>query len=414
MRQPGSGRTPLFPLLLLMTLLLGVVAGVATISYTRGPGHNQAIVGFAFPHEQFPGKDHLNILVMGIDDNWTNRDQMYTKGARTDTLMVVSLDLKNQTARMLSIPRDSRVRIAGTHHWGKINGAFATGGPARAIATVENFLDVPIDHYVVLKIDATRKLVDAVGGVDLNVEKDMKYNDNWGHLHIDLKMGMQHLTGEQAVGYIRFRHDREGDFGRIRRQQQLLHAIADKIKGDPLLINTVLPSVRDTVNTDLTDGQISALAEIFRGVNTSRIVTGYIPGSNQKIDGVWFLIPKEDKKKQYVDWLLKGDASAENPLVQVAVENGCGSQAASRAVRSALADAGFDAYLDGAADRSDYQTTRVIDFDRLKGAGALVANALGLSSSPVIQPDPQADSSVVVIVGRDLATSTLASRASGN
>jgi polyisoprenyl-teichoic acid--peptidoglycan teichoic acid transferase len=308
------------------------------------------------------------------------------------------------------------VKIAGTRHYGKINGAYATGGVARAEATVSAFLDdLPIDKYVVLKIDATKKLVDAVGGVDINVEKDMDYDDNWGHLHIHLKKGLQHLNGEDAVGYIRFRHDRDGDFGRIRRQQQLLHTVVEQMKtpAGVLELPRVEDAVKQSVMTNLSNEQIGALASLFRGLNPSNIVTAYVPGTNQRINGVWFLTPDEDRKDLLVDWLLRGNPAAEIALIHVSVQDGCGNREAARQVKDSLRAAGFNADLDGEADRSDYATSQVIDFDQLKGAGALVASKLGTPTSPLVQPDPQADTNVEVIVGRDLNLSTVASRATG-
>ena len=148
------------------------------------------------PKEGFPGQDKLTIVCMGIDDNWTNSDVVYTANARTDTLFVLTLDLKHKKATMLSIPRDTYAHIVGTKNdWHfKINAAYTTGGPDRTVATVNEFLGTNANHYLVLNIDATKKMVDALGGVDVDVEHEMHYHDKWGHLSIDLHPGQQHLT----------------------------------------------------------------------------------------------------------------------------------------------------------------------------------------------------------------------------
>ena len=163
-------------------------------------GISNTIVGgveILHPKEGFPGQDKLTIVCMGIDDNWTNSDVVYTANARTDTLFVLTLDLKNKKATMLSIPRDTYAHIVGTKRdWHfKINAAYTTGGPIRTIATVNEFLGTSANHYMVLNIDATKKMVDAIGGVDVNVEHEMHYHDKWGHLSIDLHPGQQHLVG---------------------------------------------------------------------------------------------------------------------------------------------------------------------------------------------------------------------------
>ena len=156
------------------------------------------------PYEGFPGQNKVVILGMGIDDNWTDNDQVYTAAARTDTLFLLTLDLIAKKATMVSIPRDTFTHIAGTSYSTKINSAYSTGGPQRAIATVAELTGVQADHYMVINIDATKKLVDALGGVDVEVEHEMHYHDKWGHLNIDLVPGPQHLSGDQAVGFARY------------------------------------------------------------------------------------------------------------------------------------------------------------------------------------------------------------------
>lgn len=132
------------------------------------------------PKEGFPGQHRLTLLCMGIDDNWTDRDQVYTAQARTDTLFLLTLDLDTKKMSMLSIPRDTFCHLAGTDTHTKINAAYAMGGPQRALDTVNELLGVAADHYLVLNIDSTRKMVQAVGGVDLSMEHEMHYHDNWG------------------------------------------------------------------------------------------------------------------------------------------------------------------------------------------------------------------------------------------
>jgi len=173
-----------------------------------------------------------------------------------------------------------------------------------------------------------------------------------------------------------------------------------------------METFKQSVSTDLSSSQIVALAEMFKGLKTSEIVSSYIPGNDQRVGGVWYLIPDKAKKAAVVDWLLRDNSDGEIPLVHVYVQNGCGNRAATTAVRDRLKAAGFHTSVGEDADRSDYATTAVIDYDRLKGAGALVVSKLGLTATPLIQPDPQADTSVVVIVGRDLVTSAMADRAS--
>ncbi|MCW3058760.1 MAG: cell envelope-related transcriptional attenuator [Capsulimonas sp.] len=301
------------------------------------------------PSAGFPGQDRINILCMGIDDNWTDTDQVYTKDARTDTLFILSLDLINHKISMLSIPRDTYAHIAGTNHSFKINSAYQTGGPERAVQTVQELLGVHADHYMVLNIDATKKMVDALGGVDVNVENEMHYHDAWGHLSIDLMPGEQHLDGAQAVGFARYRHPdagkkgspEDGDDRRMYRQHVLLKGMIGKAKNlanvtqAPHLIDVGMSSIR----TDLTRGQLYDLAAIFKGVQPDDIKTASIPGEDFRgPDGAWFFRPDAPKSSAYVDWLIKGDETAIRRLTPIVVKNGTDINGlAQRAVRQLIA-----------------------------------------------------------------------------
>ena len=328
---------------LTLFVLLGAGAGLMLRMYHQITGghtsiretiHNLTETTLS-PKEGFPGQDKLTIVCMGIDDNWTNSDVAYTTQARTDTLFILTMDLNKKTATMLSIPRDTYAHIAGAKNdWHfKINAAYTTGGPARTVATVNEFLGTNATHYLVLNIDATKKMVDALGGVDVDVEHEMHYHDNWGHLSIDLQPGVQHLDGNNAVGFARYRHPdagkkptvEDGDDRRMYRQHVLLRAMVDKAKNfanvtqAPTLVNVAM----STIHTDLTRQQLFDLAAIFKGVQQSDIRTASLPGDDFRgEDGAWFYKIKPEVAHAYADWLVKGDETASRRLVPVIVKNG--------------------------------------------------------------------------------------------
>ena len=167
-----------------------------------------------------------NIVVMGVDE----RDE---DAGRSDTLFVVMLDPKSNNISLLSIPRDTMVRIP-ERGWDKANHAFAFGGHKLTQQTVEEFLGIQINNYVVVDFKGFKGLVDAIGGIDINVEKDMYYEDPYDNLVIDLQRGRQHLDGAKAIQYVRYR-DEEGDIGRIKRQQHFMAAIYEKITSTEIL-----------------------------------------------------------------------------------------------------------------------------------------------------------------------------------
>ncbi|MBQ9478078.1 MAG: LCP family protein [Selenomonadaceae bacterium] len=247
------------------------------------------------------------IMLMGVDQR---KDDV----GRSDTLMVVSLDAKNDQVSLLSIPRDTRVKIK-KHGFDKINAAYAYGGHKLTQSTVENFLGVNIDHYVIVDTSSFSKIIDAVGGVDIDVEKRMEYEDPWddnGGLVIDLKPGMQHMDGATAITYVRYR-DEEGDAGRVRRQQKFMRACADKLSSPSIV--TKLPDVineaRRAVKTDLSVGEMISIAAVLKNADDVEggLKTGIVPGRWLYIDGVSYLVPNIERLGEIVTDNLSFDNS---------------------------------------------------------------------------------------------------------
>jgi LCP family protein required for cell wall assembly len=346
------------------------------------------------PCAGFPGKRQLNILVMGIDDNWTDQNIVYTKKARTDTLFLLTLDLDKKKASMLSIPRDSYVPIAGTDYSDKINSAYASGGPERAEATFAHVTGVYPDYYVVLKIDATKRLVDALGGVDAIVEHQMDYDDNWGHLHVHLKPGLQHLDGDQALSFIRFRHGNhgptpeDGDPRRIYRQHVLIRAMIDMAKTFGAAINsgTLIDTGMSCIDTDLSRTQLADLAHIFQGINQDNILTAQLDGADARgANGAWLVNLDPVQVKAYVDWLVRGDEAAVWAVTPVSVRGAPHSASKGQAVLK-LRLGGFTEAEAGGANTDPNSPTVILDTGvEDPGAALQVAKLLGLSDASVLR-----------------------------
>lgn len=174
------------------------------------------------------GLRRQNILLLGVDSNGADSDLWV--GTRTDTMILLNIDPKTKTVNAISIPRDSKVYLPKGMGVQKINAAHAIGGVEMTVKTVEDTLGVHIDKYVMFHDDAVRAIVGALGGVDIYVEKNMRYNDNAGNLHINFQKGNHHLTEKDAVEYLRFRHDALGDIGRTQRQQWFLRGLLADLK----------------------------------------------------------------------------------------------------------------------------------------------------------------------------------------
>ena len=237
--------------------------------------------------ELLVAKDKATIMIMGVDER---SDDV----GRSDTLMVATIDpIKNETS-LLSIPRDTRVAIP-RYGYDKINAAYAYGGENLTQRTVEDFLGIRIDHYIIINTHAFQKIVDAIGGIDIDVEKRMYYEDPWdddGGLIIDLRPGLQHMDGKTAVTYVRYR-DEDGDIGRVKRQQKFMRAIVDAVTTPAILprLPGIISSVIDSVKTDLSVRQMLEFIGTLKESQTKGLRTEMVPGRPLYIDEVSYWIP---------------------------------------------------------------------------------------------------------------------------
>ena len=228
-----------------------------------------------------------NIVVLGVDERPEDDDP-----GRSDTLFVVMLDTNNKSLGLLSIPRDTRVHIP-KYGYDKINHAYPLGGRQLTERTVEEFLGIRINNYVMVNFKGFKGLVDAIDGVDIDVEKDMYYKDTWDGFTVDLKKGRQHLNGETAIQYVRYR-DEEGDLGRVRRQQHFIMAVYEKIASEDLLkhIPGLAKQLSSMVKTDM---DISDMITMGRALHSMMKTTGIsmktVPGTPKYINDISYMIP---------------------------------------------------------------------------------------------------------------------------
>ena len=276
--------------------ILGIVAAVCAFIYLLFSYFNpERGMDNLAPGDRLSLKK--NIIVLGVDERAEEHDV-----GRSDTLFVVMFDTKNKAASLLSVPRDTRVRIKG-HGWDKINHAYAYGGRELTQKTTEELLGIKINNYVMVDFKGFVGLVDAIGGVDINVEKNMNYYDTWDGFRIDLKKGMQHMDGKTAIQYVRYR-DEEGDIGRIRRQQHFIMAVYDRITSANMLLH--IPGLaKQLTNMVKTDLPLTDMVDLGRAlhamVKAKGLAMATVPGTPEYIDGISYWLPDiTDLREQMV------------------------------------------------------------------------------------------------------------------
>ncbi|HEY1428011.1 MAG TPA: LCP family protein, partial [Candidatus Tumulicola sp.] len=429
---------------------LFVIAGGSALAAYAFFEHKNPVVAitqmFVPSPQQVFGKQNILVLIEGLDYDYTSKDEEFSTNSRSDAIWAVNLDFRTKRIYQLSIPRDMETTLPNGSK-AKINEAQSQGGINEARNVISQFLGIPgFDRYVILRIDATLQFVNAVGGVDVDVKNSnclryktdcvgqtIDYDDNWGHLHIHLKEGMQHLNGAQAVAYMRFRHDWCSDPCRIMRQQQVMHAMAARLRGDRMNlvmhVGDLMSIFHKYVQTDFSSSELLAIASHYQGVPDSSIINKQVPYTDtvDLPDYGDTLVPDDAAKQQLVSELLLAPPAPEpSPdamalaaiapaTLRVDIENGSGVEGAGKRVAGVLKKAGFIVSEVGNAPRSDYAASEIHEHSTVTFAGARVRAALPEAfsktavvpdPSPTNSADPQATASttdVTVIVGEDLA-----------
>jgi polyisoprenyl-teichoic acid--peptidoglycan teichoic acid transferase len=372
----------------------------------------------------------VNILVMGIDQGLDTKDQKEpnAKGpsdmlhSRSDTMLLVRLDPETNKASVLTIPRDTKVEIPGMGAE-KINAANWKGGPELASEVVSKTLnDVPVDRYIRVSTLAFVDLVDVMGGIEVFVPKRMKYDDFTQKLHIDLKPGLQTLNGEQAQGFVRFRHDDLGDIGRTQRQQMLLKALQKKFQNPLLLarLPQIFSVLQKHIDSNMSLGEMLALVQFGIQTQHSQFQMVMLPGrfsTPKEFElSYWLMDPAAMNRvmKTYFDTDPVTDTSTTAPIdpanpettsqatLNIFVQNASGDPRAGQRMADFLQQAGFtNVSIDEDWPEPLGQTQVVPQWGNLEAAQKL-QQSLG-DSEVVADSTGNLRSDLTIRVGRDWA-----------
>ena len=232
--------------------------------------------------DKLKNKDTLNILLLGIDAEEGEH-------GRSDAIMVLTIDSKNDQMQIVSIPRDTRTEIVGKGIQDKINHAYAFGGAEMSIDTIESFLDMELDYYVSMNMDGFESLVNELGTITVNSDRE------WSDSKYDFNFGKNEMDGEKTMAYVRMRkEDPEGDVGRNKRQRQVVEGIINKgasVASVPKITNLV-SILGDNMETNLDMDDMQKLLLNYQGARKD-ISEYQMTGEGTTIDGVYYLTVDE-------------------------------------------------------------------------------------------------------------------------
>ena len=303
------------------------------------------------------GNKRRNILLLGVDSNGEGTDPW--EGTRTDTIILLNVDPRTKSLNALSIPRDSKVFLPDDHGVQKINAAHAIGGIGMTIRTIEETLGVKIDRYIMVHDEAVKEIVDALGGVDIYVEKNMHYNYYSGKLFINLKKGPNHLSGKEVIGYLRFRHDPMGDIGRTQRQQWFLRGMMEALKKPETI--TKLPEIINVaskyIKTNMSFYELSQYAGFAKHLDMDKIEIAMLPGAPNKKGYISYWILDPEKTQEVVNRLIYREKI--NPESMTDVKAGImyseGNEEEARLVKEQLANLGINVSCTGTVSKTHTQ-----------------------------------------------------------
>jgi polyisoprenyl-teichoic acid--peptidoglycan teichoic acid transferase len=264
------------------------------------------VVQSKFQNEKF--NNYTNILLLGIDDG-----DKAVEGSprRADSVILVSIHHTDGSIRILSIPRDTQVRIPGRQALDTVKQSYFYGGTQLVLRTAEEFLQIPINQFIVVDSKSFIDMMDTLGGLDLYVETDMDYEDPEAQFQIHLKKGFQHLDGNAADQYVRYCSDELGDVGRVQRQQRFLKAFfSEMIRTDKLTkIPNCVKVVNNQVMTSFAMLDAVHLMKNLKSFSPELTKTEMLPGTLVTVSSVNYWRPDQGAMQQVLDEMFKDETN---------------------------------------------------------------------------------------------------------
>ncbi|WP_165000335.1 LCP family protein [Anaerophilus nitritogenes] len=368
-------------------------------------------------------KERVNVLVVGVDA----KDKKSSEKARTDTIMLASFDPDTKKVDVISIPRDTRTLIRGRKGQDKINHAHAYGGIDLSMKAVKDLLGVPVHYYVRINYTGVAKIIDDIGGVEVDVPINMNYYDPKADppLRINLKKGRQVLDSDKSMQFLRYRKGNngggypDGDIGRINAQHNFLTALSDKLLSPKTIVR--LPKLLSTfttyVDTNMPVSQMTSYAMYAKDINREDIHMVTIPGVPKMINGISYYVPDMKNTEKMIQEIFSGnyktkesidrvetndgDQNKNKKKVTVEVLNGSNINGLATKIGNQLKKEGYDVIKVGNVDGIKYAKTHIYDRKNKESEAKHIAKLLGVKQ---VESDIHTDAKVdiTIIVGEDM------------
>lgn len=390
-----------------------ILLGILGYFYLLGFTNNSKLGEGKINTKKAEAGEPVNILVMGVDIGDPGSKEA-SDPKRTDTMLVVNYNPKTKNINMVSVPRDTRVTMNGKKI--KINSAHAINGVNGSIAAVENLLGIEINNYAKIDYEGFRKVIDAIGGVEMDITRDMNYDDPSQNLHIHFQKGtIVHLDGKKAEEFFRWRKNNngtgfaDGDLGRIENQHKFISKVVEKVKSPSIIpkIPNILSTIPDYVETDMSPEEIIKYGYAVTKGDKSSINMITLQGEAKYIGNVSYFIYDREKNRDIVYTLKAGGTSQKDnnteidkSEIKIKVLNGTKVNGLAADCERKLKEMGYSNIVTGNGERRDFTKVR-LKKDSSISTGE-IENYLNI---PNIEKNIQSDENfdIIILLGKDFA-----------
>lgn len=394
--------------LILTVLILVTLSGIYLFSFISSLNNSDVIAGVK-PR----ANDTVNILLLGMDigdsENISN-----TSARRTDTMILLNYNPRTDNIKVVSIPRDTLIEVENAHdgegnyipYW-KINAAYALGGEEEVIEQVEGLLDITVNYLIEIDYAAFRNLIDAVGGVEMFIDRDMYYDDDAQDLHINFNKGETVLLdGQKAEEFFRWRKNNDGtgladgDLGRIKNQQKFISALIDKCTSPMIVtqIPDILKAVKENVITNMPGTEMIKYG--LKMISNSGTAMNTLQGYNERIYGQDFLVADSSYNRSIIDSLKitsEADNSEEKKNSSIMVLNATRVNGLAGNLKTELEKLGYASISTGNYEKSKESSILSNNKDLKK----LLSDDTGIKNLSKNKDSEYQDYDAVIIIGED-------------
>lgn len=394
--------------LILTVLILVTLSGIYLFSFISSLNNSDVIAGVK-PR----ANETVNILLLGMDigdsENISN-----TSARRTDTMILLNYNPRTDNIKVVSIPRDTLIEVENAHdgegnyipYW-KINAAYALGGEEEVIEQVEGLLDITVNYLIEIDYAAFRNLIDAVGGVEMFIERDMYYDDDAQDLHINFNKGETVLLdGQKAEEFFRWRKNNDGtgladgDLGRIKNQQKFISALIEKCT-NPMIVTQIpdiLKAIKENVITNMPGTEMIKYG--LKMISNSGTSMNTLQGYNERIYGQDFLVADSSYNRSIIDSLKitsEADNSEEKKNSSIMVLNATRVNGLAGNLKTELEKLGYATISTGNYEKSKESSILSNNKDLRK----LLSEDTGIKNLSKNKESEYQDYDAVIIIGED-------------